>query len=271
MRSLFEFSSHFDYLAEKLSPANTKYGQKARFADHVQIQASFLSQVIAKKYSLNMEQADLANSFFEHTLEESAFFISLVSRDRAGTVSLKNFYNLQINEILKKRQIVIERLGKKFEVSEVAKGIYYSSWIYPAVHLACSLSKSLSASEIASLLKISPEIALKTIEFLLESNLIVKKNDRLESTESWIRIDRTSAHVVKHHTNWRLKAIQNLEHTTEEDLNYSGLYSMNRETALKVKDRLLEVLKPIIKEIENSPETSLYQLNLDFFSVLKTE
>jgi hypothetical protein len=138
---LFDFKDHYSYLIYRFKTTHRKRGSKLAFSKYLNIQQAFLSQVLKKQYALNLEHADLANYFFGHSSEEADFFLLLVNNDRSGTDSLKKYFQEKINIALKNRLLVIERIGKKHMLSGEEQGIYYSSWLYAAVHIACTISQ----------------------------------------------------------------------------------------------------------------------------------
>lgn len=266
--TIFEFKDHYSYLLHKLDKARSKRGIKTKLSEFLQIQPAFLSQVLSKKYSLSLEQAEKVNRFFYHSSEESNFFILLVSRDKAGTTQLQQHYQSQIENILKKRLLVVERLGKKYEISSEEKGIYYSSWMYSAIHIACTIPELKTCKDISGYLGISSQQCLKVLDYLVNIQLLKKSDDHYSVTNSWARLDNSSPYIVKHHSNWRQKSIQSLDNQNDEDLHYSGVYSMSHETAHKIKDSFLSLLKQQTKEIELSREEDLYVVGVDFFKLL---
>lgn len=269
MSQVFNYLSHFDYLRAWLDPRHSERGIKTRFAESLRILPAYLSQVLKEKYSLSLEQADLANQFFEHSSEESEFFLLLTSKDRAGTVSLRKIYQKQIDQILEKRKLVVERLGKKTEISNETQGVYYSSWLYSTVHVACTIEKLRSRKALVAYLHASPEAVETVLNYLEQNSLLKKEFDSYLPTQNWIRMGKESPHIVKHHTNWRLQAIRNLEDQTNEDLHYSGVFSIDEKTAHKVKDELLDSLKKHAKAFEAAPAEELYALGIDFFKPFK--
>lgn len=262
---IFEYDSHFAYLQDRLKGKGEQRGIKTRFSKALQIQPSFLSQVLRRHFSLSLEQADLANQFFHHSYDEAEFFLLLVSRDRAGSVSLKKHFGQQIKRILDRPLQTVERLGRRAEVSEEAKGVFYSSWLYPAVHVGCTIPRLRTRDAIAEELRMPKEAVGKVLDFLEANGVLERKNDEYHPTKSWIRLEQGSPHTVKLHTNWRLKAIQNLETQTDRDLHFSGIYSMDARTAARIKDRFLDFLKEQQKEIEPAKEEELFVLGIDFF------
>ena len=269
MLTVFDFSSHFEYIRTRLDSKKNKRGVKSQFAEYVRILPAYLSQVLKEKYALSLEQADLANQFFDHSIEESDFFLLLTSKDRAGTESLKKRYQSHINEILSKRKLLVERLGKKKELSNEAQGIYYSSWLYSTIHVACTIESLRTSKALSEHLDVPIEIVGKILNFLEEHSLLVKDMESYKTTNNWLRLGKNSPHIVKHHTNWRLQAINNLETQTDDDLHYSGIFSLDDKTAQKVKNEFLDFLKQQLKTFESARETDLFAIGIDFFKPFK--
>lgn len=265
MESLFDFKDHYSYLKKRLN--DLPRGGKAKFSGFTRIQPAFLSQVLAKKYPLSLEQADLANSFLEHSVDESEFFILLVSRDRAGSESLKKHFTKQLDHIFKKRQEVVERLGRKIEISKETQGIYYSSWLYSAIHVATTIPHLRKVNQLRDYFKIGSDHLLKILQFLENHQLVTKQGDEFVPTQNWVRLDRSSPHITQLHSNWRHKAIQNFDHQKPRDLHYSGVFSMDEKTAKSVREVLLNTISKEVKKIEAAPEKELYVIGLDFFDL----
>jgi len=269
MINIFEYENHFLYLEARLGIKGLPRGTKQKFAEFTRMQPAFLSQVLAKKYPLSLEQADLANSFFEHSMDESEFFLLLVSRDRAGSESLRKHFNRQIQHMLRRRQEVVERLGRKSEISVETQGIYYSSWIYAAVHVATTIPNLRKVGQLRDYFQINSDLLLKVLHFLETHHLIIRRGEEFHPSNNWIRLDRSSPHIVKLHSNWREKAIQNIAEEKPQDLHYSGIYSMDAKTAKSVREALLETMSREVKKIEAAPEKELYSLGIDFFDLRK--
>ena len=267
MKTVFEYTTHFSYLKERLS--DSARGTKNSFSLALQIQPAFLSQVLKEKYPLSLEQADLANKFFEHSGDESDFFLNLVGRDRAGSVSLKKYYTERLGFIHQKRQQLIERLGRKSMMTPEVQGVYYSSWAYSAVHIACTIPELATKKSLSDKLNISEEFVGKILDFLSENNFLQKSLDRYIPTNTWARLDKGSPHILRHHANWREKAIQNFDNQTDNDLHYSGVFSMDLKTARKIQNAFLDFVKVQLKEIEAAKEENLYVMGVDFFDLIK--
>jgi hypothetical protein len=64
-------------------------------------------------------------------------------------------------------------------------------------------------------------------------------------------------------------AIQNLSSQNDMDLHFSGIYSLDKKTALKIKDEFMDFLKLKLKDIEIAKEEELFVLGIDFFNLNK--
>lgn len=268
--AIYDFKSHQKYLHFRLNAGSASRGEKTRLAKHLGVQASFVSQILNEKLCLSLEQAELTNAFLNHSLEESDFFILLTNRDRAGSRALRLRFDQQISSIRARRQEVVERIGKKTELSPQAQSIYYSSWLYPAVHVAATVSSLRPLDKLANYLNIEREKLLEIVEFLQKSGLVLLNAGQIQPTQNWVRLDRSSPFVSQMHRNWRDVSIRHLEKATAQDLHFSGIYSTDAKTAQAFKDLLLDQLKIGLKDIEKSKEEDLYVLGLDFFQ-LKTK
>lgn len=265
MISVFDYKNQYKYLRDRLSYGSKKWGSKSKFSSALRIQSAFLSQVLSEKYSLSLEQADLANSYFEHSKNEAEYFILLVSRDRAGTPSLKEFYTQQINKKMTEYQLLTEALGKKQEIDEQTKGIYYSSWLYAAVHVGCTIANLRTKKQLSQKFNMDENKIEEILAFLTEHSMLEKKMNEYFPNQNWVRLGKDSPHIIKHHTNWRMQAVQNLERQKDNDLHFSGIYSMDLMTAKSIQTEIINFLKQQQKKIETAKEENLYILGLDFF------
>lgn len=109
----------------------------------------------------------------------------------------------------------------------------------------------------------------EALKFLIETGLVADQNGRFSVGMTRVRLGNDSAWIVKHHTNWRLRAVENLEKETNEDLHYSGIFSISVDDAKNIKDIMLNNLKEKLKVVDSSKEEKVFVMNLDFFSLLK--
>lgn len=267
VNEIFESKDYKHYLHSKAGSQKQKTGVKSAIARALNCKATYISHVLNGSANLSLEQAEILNIFFSHTKDEANFFLLMVSRDRAGTYTLKHHFQEQMNQILKNRMILTKRLGQENILNDSHKSIFYSIWYYQAAHIALTIPHLQTAEALAKHLGLSQNKATEILQFLCECGLVYKQNNKFIPTTTRIRLGNDSHHILKHHTNWRVKAIESLEHESVGDMHYSGVVSISADDASRIKNLLLEQLKNNLKVITDSKEEVLYNLNIDFFSL----
>jgi len=261
-KDIFEFKSYKQYLIYHLGTLGRRKGLKSALAKAINCQPTYISQILNGHAQMSLEQAEAANRFLNHTEEESHFFLLLVQFEKAGTKPLANYFNNQLQRALNERMVLTKRVGKAKVLSKIDQSEYYSSWTYAAIHIATTISELNSPNKIASFFNLNIQIVNKVLSFLINRRLISKGPDgSFDSGDVTVRLGNNSPNIIKHHTNWRLFAIDALEKETINDLHYSGIVSLSEKDAFKIKDS--------IKVIKDSKEEELFCLNLDFFNTKK--
>jgi uncharacterized protein (TIGR02147 family) len=267
-KNIFAYAHYRPYLKARLEVTGAR-GHKTQIAATMSVQPTYISQVLQENAHLSLEQAEAANLFFKHTAQESHFFMLLLQKDRAGTKTLREYFRKQLDEVLKSRMILTERLGNSQQLQEKDRSWYYSSWIPSTVHIATTLPTLRDVDAIAEALQLSSEKTLETLDRLESLGLVRKEGFKFLPGLQEIRLGNDSHHILKHHTNWRLKAMQSLELERIQELHYSGVVSLSKSDVNRIKDRLLEVIKDSIEIVRESKEEELFCLSLDFFSLIK--
>ncbi len=193
----------------------------------------------------------------------------MVLRDRAGTHTLKANFQDQIDHILSNRMILTKRLGQRNVLSEEDRAVFYSAWYFLATQIGLTIPEWRTHEGLAKNLGLSSKKVAEVLQFLCESGLVKKEGSHFLPTESQIRLGKDSHHILKHHMNWRVKALESLENETLEDLHYSGVVSLSEADVVRIKNLLLDQLKENLKIITDSKEERLFVLNIDFFNLAK--
>lgn len=267
-KNLFEFNDYRAYLRLRLEGGKNR-GNKALFAEAIGVQAAYISQVVGEKAHLSLEQAEASNKFFQHTSEESHYFLLCVQKDRAGTKSLREYFQKQMETILQSRLVLTKRLDQVKTINDEDRAWYYSSWVPIAIHMACTIPHLQTAENLSKALSLPVDKVVETMDHLEKIGLLQKSGLKYIPAIQQIRIGRDSFHVIKHHTNLRVLAIDSLVRETLEDMHYSAVVSLSKKDAVKIKNMLLEHVKSAQAIIKESPEEELYALNIDLFNLVK--
>jgi uncharacterized protein (TIGR02147 family) len=269
-KNLFEYKTYKAYLLALGGAKNSRRGEKSRFAQMAGCQPTYMSQVLHGKAHLSAEQAERLSRHLHHSPEEKNFFLLMLSKDRAGTTELKNFYQQQMDLILEKRLNVKDRLAlEKNKLSEEERAIYYSSWQYAAIHIALTVPELQTREALVQHFQISHERLDVVLDFLVKVGLAETTKTGFVTGLNHIFIDRNSPFIFNHHANWRAQAVESLEKEKIQDLHYSGVFSLSRDDIQKLKDRTLEHIKANLDTVLASKEEEICVYTIDFFNLKK--
>lgn len=270
--TVFDFVDYKTYLGKALEMrSQTQKGQKTKLAEALGCRAAYLSQVLRGSNDLSAEQAQAANRFLAHTPTEARFFLNMVLWARAGTHDLKEFYLAELKKQKDERVNLKNRVKSSRTLSEADQARYYSSWYYAAVHVIVSLNHIHRKAEIAKALGLPQKTISEVLEFLVEIGLLKNHGAEFLQGETSLYLDAGSPFITKHHTNWRMKAVQSLDQKNDKDLHYSGVITCSIKDAEKIQEILIQTVQKIRELVKASNDETLMAYTLDLFSLLDTK
>lgn len=269
--SVFDFFETQPFLLAALGDKSLRKGLKSKAAKFIGCHTTLISQLLHGRVGLNLEQADKLNQFFGHNEEESHFFLLLAQKERAGTESLRGYFQKQIDQILKSRQVIKKRVGTTETVAAQDELRYYSEWQYAAVHVALSIPEMGDAETMSQRLQIPLARVRAILDFLLASGLAVptKEFGSYAIGPKHIHLGIDSPQLRNHHINWRVCAIRSIDWDIgqKNGFHYSSAVSISRADVPKLKEILIEGLKGMNNVIKASKEEEIFGLNFDFFNL----
>ncbi|MGE3386093.1 MAG: TIGR02147 family protein [Bdellovibrionales bacterium] len=267
MVSIYEYDDYRTYLQAALPVKGAERGARNRLAEVLNCQKGFISQVLSGKNHFSLEHGARISQFLKLDETEEEFFLLLLHLGRAGSKELEKFYQKRIALIRERRRQVHERIRAKSDLSESEQAIYYSSWHYTAVHMCLMIPHLRTKTAISKTLGVSTVAVNRVIEFLISVGLAKDEGDKISSGPARSHLSAESPLVAKHHVNWRMRAIDSLDHIRPRDLHYSLVMSISENAAEKIREILLKAIQenePIMKAAEDK---TIYALNLDLFAI----
>ena len=264
--SIFEFSSYKDFL-KAFSGPNKRSGVKSRMAEAAECNTTYVSAVLNGQAHFSPEQTLKIAGAFGLSKRERDFLLLLLSRERAGTLELKKFYDEKISAALAEQLDLKNRLKSFKELSESDRVRYYSAWYYSAVEIALSIPGLRTKKSLSERFGLPPQKITEILDFLLQIGLIQQKGEEYFLSEEHIHLPKNSESIARHHSNWRQQAMRAFDHADENLANthYSAVTAVSREDALKIKDALLETIKNTLNTLSHSTEQEIFVFNLDWF------
>jgi hypothetical protein len=149
-------------------------------------------------------------------------------------------------------------------LTDEQKAIYYSSWLYTGIRNLVPTENGKSIKKLSEKLNVPLEKIEKATEFLLEIGLIKITSAGFGYQPGYSHLDSTHPLIFRHHQNWRQRAVQQMDHYTEDHLHYTCPMAISKKGAKLIRARLLEEIKKLNEAIKDDPEVS-FCLNIDLF------
>lgn len=267
--NLFDFSDYRVYLKQWLEEAKAqKSSNLSRLAEVAQVHPTFLSHVFAGTKDLSLEQAAYISQKLQHTKLEQDYFFTLIHLDRAGTEVLRDYWLSRKKEIEAEKNKLGRRFEKHKELTLEQRALFYSSWIYAAVWSSTAISGGQTLSAVAERFHLSRDKAEEILSFLAQTGLCHEKAGVYSLGELHVHISNDSPFVVKHHTNWRMKAIQKMDHRQPSELFFSAPMSISKKDFAVIREQLNLAIKKMVDIAKDSPAEDVVCLNIDFFEII---
>ena len=269
IKQIYDFDDYKNYLLHRTGPMGTRSGVRSGLASVTGCNTAYVSQVLNKQAHFSLEQAERINHFLDHTEEEAHFFLLLIQFSRAGTVRLKKYFEFQLIKMKEQRLNIQKRLGVRKTLSAADQATYYSNWQYGGVHVALSIPALQSPAELAKYFDLPLSKIKRILDFLVSVGLAKESSQGWEIGENHIHLSKDSENILRHHANWRLKAIELLDRELENDIHYASVVTISKKDAFKIKDMIIENLQVMNRDISRSKEEEVYCFTTDFFRLGK--
>ncbi len=217
-RPIFEYENYKKYLKDWIaSRPRAGHGDRSRIAEALRCHVTYVSQVLSGDTDFSPEQAEQLTHFLGLSENERDFFLLLVHRARAGSASLRAYYQSKIQETVNQRMVLKNRLEFKNTLTSEDRATYYSSWQYSAVHLLSSVPELNTKERIGRYLDLPLKRVNEVLEFLLSAGLVIEERGRYSYSPANLHLGSDSPFLPKHHMNWRLQAIRALVRDSPEE------------------------------------------------------
>ncbi len=263
---IFDFDSYKKFIVARIdaSPKGGR-GQVRLIASHLRVHTSLISQIVRGSKHLTLEQAvDLA-AYFGLNPIETDYLLTLVEWERAGSTALKKFFLEKRERLLRQSKKVSALFSKSQSLSESQRAIFYSQWYFSAIRLLTDIPAFQTREAIAEHLKLSQATARAAVDFLLSAGLVVEKKGVLECGPTWTFASDGTPHAARHHTNWRLKALERIEQRREHEVQITLPVTLSVKDRAKLRKMIFKFVEESKELVESSPAEVLSILTLDLF------
>ncbi|MNK88832.1 hypothetical protein D3C87_1088140 [compost metagenome] len=238
-------------------------------AEALECQNAYISQILNTHANFSLEQALKVAEFLQLKDVETRYFILLVECTRAGTPALQKYFKKDIEATREKYLDIKVRVPEATSLSLENQNVYYSSWLYPTIHMMVTIPDYRTLHKISAALRVDEQVIADVMLFLVSSGLVKESKGSFVPGPTHVHLSKESPHIRQHHANWRISAAHNLTALKENDIHYSTVSSLSNADAEKLKAKLVQVIQDYTEVIAPSKEETLYNFNLDFYSLIK--
>jgi uncharacterized protein (TIGR02147 family) len=269
-KEIFNYMDYKAFLKDALDTRSRESGVRgirSRLAEATNCHTAYISQVLNGHAHFSLEQTELIAKFFQLNKDETTYLLILVQHNRAGTITLKSHFEIQLKELSKKQLVLKNRLEFKRSLSREDQATFYSSWQYGAIHILVSVPGCNTEKGIAKYLNLPVSKVVEILDFLTSVGLVIKEEGRYSIGTSHIHLEHDSPMIAKHHSNWRVKSIQSLDEVHSNDFHYSSAITCSLEDSVKIKAALVRAIDEVRAIVRPSKDEGGFVYCLDFFGL----
>lgn len=268
MASVFDFDDYVKYIrARQEALPKRGWGFVNQLADHLGINQVQVSQVLGRKKHFTLEQTVSVSEFLGLTELESDYFFNLVMKARAGSVALQKVAERKL-KVLKGRSLKLkETIPSDLSLNEEQLAQFYSHYLYSAIRLFTSVDEGKTIDEITAKFNISGRRAAGILEFLVNAGLCEKKNSKYSMGARRTVVGRDSAHLVRHHLNWRMLGLERAQRLRDEDIMVTSPVSLSRSDFALIRRQINDLIHEISQRVRPSKAEMVACWNMDWFEL----
>lgn len=268
--SVFDYENYRHFLKDWVkSRSRNGRGQMSAIAKYLNTSTVSVSYIFNGSRNLTEEQCLDLGDYLGLNENEADYFLLLVRHARAGSHKLEQKIRQQLLQLSIEAQKVKSRVPRHHELAKAEQEKFYSNWYYSAVRLLTSIEGYQSTDAIADSLRLPRTRAREVIDFLVNCGLCAGQDGSLRMGPQRTHIDAKSALVSRHHTNWRLKAIESVDTIRDDELFFTGPMTISEQTFSEIRSELVDLIARITKMVEPSKSEILACVNFDLFRVLR--
>jgi hypothetical protein len=264
--TIFNFSDYKRFLSDFIASQPKKgRGLVKALGEYLNVDPSAVSQVLSGDKDFTEEQGILLTQYVGLNEIESEYFMTLIKIERAGSTTLKKYYQKKRDDLKTASLDLKSRVKQDRILTDTEKAVFYSSYLYSAVRMTSSIGEGTSAAEIAERFQLSREKANSILRFLLDTNLCKEENGKIQVGTQHTHVEKGSPFVSRHHHNWRVQALQKTESLSDKELQFTGPVSISQEEFAVVREVLVGAINKSLERVKASEPTDVACLLIDWF------
>jgi uncharacterized protein (TIGR02147 family) len=268
MVSVFDHLSYKTYLQEAIRALPKQgHGVRLRLAEHLGCQSTYISQVLQGDAHFSLELAEKAGKFFQLGQAELEYLLLLVQEERAGTRDLRAHFRRLRERLLESRKETKNRFLTPQPLSSEDQAKFYSAWHFAAIHALLTVPAYRTKDAIHERLGLPMPVVNDALDFFVRVGFATVDGGVYTPGTTRTHLPSGSPLLGKHHINWRLRSMLNIDHANADDLHYSSVHTVSEADYQKIREFLVKTLETARATIQASPEEKLCSLCVDYYEL----
>lgn len=267
---IFDYTDYRTFLKIYVRQLSTgARGEVARMATAVGIYPTLLSQVFSQKKHLTLDMALKVAEYVCLNELETEYFLALIQFERSNDKSVQKYWKKKIDYFKNENLKLKNRISHESKaLTDPERAVYYSSYVYTCVRqYLLTGEKGRSLNEICERFNLPRIRAAQIMKQMLDFQLISEENGLFKIVNNSTYIEKGSPHLLKHFVNWRLKAIQQHEDLSDNELMFTAVVSLSRDDFNRLREEMAQFIKKFFDTVHASPAEDVATINLDWFWV----
>lgn len=265
--NVFSFGTYKEFFRAYIAE-NKQKGLISQMALDCGCDRTYLSQVLNGKADLTPDHLVQFCDRLQFKEVESRYLMLLLLRDRASSIAARKSFDSKLQELKVKQAVLTKKILTRenpSEVTEQMRMLYYSSWLYGAIHILTSIAAYQTVPAICEKLHVPAAQAVSILRDLIAMGVVAKEKDRYLHLGKDIYLQRQAAQIHAHHLNWRMRAVE--RSMVSEDVHYTSTFSVSRADVSKLRDRIVELIDDQRKQVRDSGAEIACTFCCDFFEI----
>jgi uncharacterized protein (TIGR02147 family) len=266
---IYTYKDYKAFIRDQITENRQTRGYRQLLADAAGCQRTYLSQVLNSHIELTPDHAVGMTIFWGLGASASDYFLELVSISRAGTPALKKLIQSRLDRLKRAHLDLGERIRAPTLTAGSYEAIYYSSWLFSALHIVIRLESCRTSAAVAAYLEIPEELARGYLKEMAAIGLVTEEQGQWRALASNLHLPRSSPYLWRHHQNWREFALRAAQTHDDEAIHFTSVHSLSVRDSERIADLLRELIVKSRQIIEPSKDEIVTSLCIDYFAVGK--
>lgn len=265
--SVYQFQDYKKYLKALIKSQRENWGFISKLAEATGCQRSYLSRVINAEVHLTQDHAFHLSKFLGHTEAQSEYFSLMLESDRAATAEYRKKIQGKMKAIIQEQEDLQKLVNRpKVNLGE-KEAVYYSQWIYSAIHILVSIPEYQTVQAITQKLQVESSLVDMALNQMKDMGLVKNDRGRWQYASSEIHVGRNSPLVVWHHNNWRGRSMLNAQKMNDQSLHFTVVQSVDKKALQQIRQLVLKTIEDFNRIAGPADCEELVNFNCDFWVV----